>query len=311
VRRGGGGGGGGGGGPVRCEEGAPRQALAEVSVGSYNVLCSTYAVKWGEREGVGPDGLTNWALRWPVMQGYIGRAQWDLLCLQEVEHTDVGDISAGLGEEYQTFYFKHPSRPPDGVMIAVRSDTWENPKVLELQHKGVAFGLVDVTHRRSGRKVRLVTAHCRGRNKEQLEALANFADASGQGEPDVTVITGDFNEDFRSGDGQVRCAFPEGRAGHFKTLQREDGLPEVSRPPHKQAPGQTSGKGLIDWIWVRGHTSRCEVELFRDPASRLAMLSSHSVCSATGQWASDHGCEALSIRLFDTPKRGPRFLGKL
>mmetsp|Transcript_19614 Transcript_19614/g.52773 ORF Transcript_19614/g.52773 Transcript_19614/m.52773 type:complete len:336 (+) Transcript_19614:61-1068(+) len=289
-----------------CEQG--NDDALSISVGCYNVLCSTYAVKWGEREGVGGNGATNWSLRWPVMCNIINRARWDVVCLQEVERTDVDEITSGLGDGYTTFYFKHQKRPPDGLMIAVRTKAFHMKTTpMELQHNGVAFGGVDLVHRASGRKVRVVTAHCRGRNAAQLEALADFAEDCRE-EPDVTVVTGDFNEDFSTSDRTgVRCPFPEGRAGTYTTLLREPELPMLSRPPHKQGEDQKSGKGKIDWIFVRGNgRSQSVIELFRDPASRLAILSSHAPCAATGHWPSDHGAEALSIRLLSSPKAKPQ-----
>lgn len=280
---------------VDCES---RGGPPVISVGCYNVLCSTYAVKWIEREGIGKDGKSNWSLRWPVMRGIINRARWDVVCLQEVEQTDVEEIVSGLGLGYATYYFKHQKRPPDGVLIAVRSETFEGAPVPgELQHNGVAFGRVDVVHRRSGRKVRVVTAHCRGGNAAQLAALADFADEAAEAS-DVTIVAADFNEDFSTPDRrEVRCPLPEGPAGRYLTLVREPGLPPLSRPPHKQGEDQTSGKGKIDWIFVRGSAGRCFVELFRDQASRLAILTSHAPCSATWQWPSDHGAEAFSVQL--------------
>jgi len=266
------------------------------SVGSYNVLCSTYAVKWGEREGVGPDGNSNWPARWPVMRDVILRASWDVVCLQEVEQADCGDIVSGLGERYSCHYFKHEVRPPDGVMIAVRADAFEEPVVhAEAMYKGCAFGRADLVHRVTGRRVRVLTSHCRGGNAEQLAALADFAEEGNTA--DVTVVTGDFNEDFCPDNaGEVRCFLPEGPLGRYATLLREPGLPPLSRPPHKQAEDQKSGKGKVDWIFVRGRAPDCAVELFRDEASRAAVLESHRACEATGQWPSDHGVEALSVR---------------
>jgi len=257
-------------------------------------------VKWKELEGVGPDGLTNWSLRWPVMCQLLRQAQFDLLCMQEVEHTDAEDISAGLGADYVTFYFKHKARPPDGLMIAVRSAAFApEPIPAQLEHNGVAFGRVDVTHRASGQRVRILTIHARGGRTEQLEALAQFADDDGC-DVDVTIIAGDFNEDFGAQSGykeEAHCPFPEGRRGRYVTIARERDLPQVSRPPAKQAPEQKSGKGKIDYIWVRGGDSACPTILFRDEASRRAILESHAVCEATGHWPSDHGVEALSLRL--------------
>lgn len=226
------------------------------------------------------------------MQSIINRASWDVLCLQEVEEADVEEIKLGLGDMYQTHYFKHAKRPPDGVFIAVRKDTFDEKVVpFELQWEGsVAFGRVDLTHRASGKHVRVTTGHMRGGNKKQLGDLAGFADEANAA--DVTVVTGDFNEDFGTGQGSFCCPLPDGPRGCWLTLQRGSGLPSVSRPPHKQAPDQKSGKGKIDFIFVRGAAA-----LVRDPVSDIAILESHAPCEATGQWPSDHGCEALGVCL--------------
>lgn len=278
---------------VRCDSTRP---VSTCSVGCYNVLCSTYAVKWSEREGVGPDGASNWAARWPVMREVIQRAAWDVVCLQEVEHCDVEGIRAGLGNGYEAYYFKHVQRPPDGVLIAVRKKHVAGaivPKEMQWRDS-VAFGRVDFVLP-GGEHVRVVTGHMRGGNDKQLADLAAFADEGDA--PDVTVVTGDFNEDFGTSQGKFRCPLPDGPLGAWSTLQREIGLPTVSRPPHKQMPDQTSGKGKIDFIFVRGRTPDVAVELFRDPGSLYAVLASHGPCEATGQWPSDHGCEGLSIRV--------------
>jgi endonuclease/exonuclease/phosphatase family metal-dependent hydrolase len=272
--------------------------VTPVSVGCYNVLCSTYAVKWSEREGVGPDGASNWASRWPVIRDIICKAQWDVICLQEVEHTDAADIAKDLGRGYRTKYFKHAKRPPDGLLIAVKEEVFTNITFVDTQYNGVAFGRVDMVHKTTCRSMRVVNCHARGGNLEQLAALNSFADGAHEDskrEVDLTVIAGDFNEDFApKEDGHVRVPFPETRAGSYRTMRREVGLPRLSRPPHKQQEDQKSGKGKVDWIFVRG----LEADLFRDRASRAAILESHASTDATGNWPSDHGAEALSIWLF-------------
>lgn len=289
-------------------------ARAAFSVGSYNVLCPEYALKWGEREGVGRDGACNWSLRWPVMLEILGRVGLDVVCLQEVPEADAADVADGLAaHDYDAVYFKHDNRPPDGLMIAVRRNVWRGPVLShsEVQHNGVAFGQVDLVHEASGAQVRVVTAHCRGGRKDQLQALANFADAGGN-LPDVTVIAADFNEDFAaaSGTGEVACPFADERAGGYLTLSREEGLPPLSRPPHKQAADQKSGKGKVDWIFVRGADGRCDVRLVRDAASRLGILSTHDACGATGEWPSDHGMEAVTAELSEPAAELPPVMAR-
>eukprot|EP00442_Polarella_glacialis_P011264 CAMPEP_0115156674 /NCGR_PEP_ID=MMETSP0227-20121206/68588_1 /TAXON_ID=89957 /ORGANISM="Polarella glacialis, Strain CCMP 1383" /LENGTH=283 /DNA_ID=CAMNT_0002567901 /DNA_START=61 /DNA_END=912 /DNA_ORIENTATION=- len=271
------------------------------SVGCYNVLCPTYAVKWNEREGVGPDGTSNWSERWAVMQDILTRASFDVVCLQEVEQLDAESIAASLGAaegpsaEYVARYFKHEKRPPDGVMIVVRRSAFEDPVFSEMQYNGVAFGCADMRHRTSSCSVRVVTCHCRGGDEKQLAALSDFAARSGGA--DVTVVAGDFNEDFGAPSESSGWRCPLQAEGEYATMLRGESLPELSRPPHKQAEDQKSGKGKVDWIFVSARPAVGKAKLFRDDASHAAVLESHSPCEATSQWPSDHGAEALSVRL--------------
>eukprot|EP00435_Cladocopium_sp_Y103_P045112 s2248_g12.t2 len=274
---------------VRCEA----SSTPTLSVGSYNVLCTTYALKWKEQQGMDANGNSNWALRWPVMRDILKQASFDVLCLQEVEKTDVDSIVADLGPEYKSHYFKHPEkgRPPDGLLIAVKSSVCASaPFWSERDFKGkVIFGGVDFQHP-CGARIRVITGHMRGRNQEQLDAFGAFG---AEGTAQIEVITADFNEDFQERSaGTVPCPFDSKHV----TLRRAPDLPQVSRPGNKQA--QTPGQGLkIDYIWVRERTKDFQTELFFDEASRRAIIDSHKDCEATGEWPSDHGCEALSIRL--------------
>ncbi|CAK9117172.1 unnamed protein product [Durusdinium trenchii] len=263
---------------VHCET-AP-----SFTVGSYNVLCTTYALKWKELQGMDANGNSNWSLRWPVMR--------------EVEKTDVERIVADLGPEYTSHYFKHPEegRPPDGLLIAVKTScTCASPSWSQCDFKGkVIFGGVNFQLAKSGARVRVVNGHMRGGNQKQLDAFAAFG---AEGDAQIEVITADFNEDFEErSEGAVFCPFK----GQYVTLRRSPDLPQVSRPGNKQA--QTPGQGLkIDYIWVRERSQDYEAQLSFDDASRRAILESHKNCEATGQWPSDHGCEALNIRVL--PRR--------
>ncbi|CAK9117169.1 unnamed protein product [Durusdinium trenchii] len=228
----------------------------------------------------------------------LRRAQLDVICLQEVEKTDVERIVADLGPEYTSHYFKHPEegRPPDGLLIAVKTScTCASPSWSQCDFKGkVIFGGVNFQLAKSGARVRVVNGHMRGGNQKQLDAFAAFG---AEGDAQIEVITADFNEDFEErSEGAVFCPFK----GQYVTLRRSPDLPQVSRPGNKQA--QTPGQGLkIDYIWVRERSQDYEAQLSFDDASRRAILESHKNCEATGQWPSDHGCEALNIRVL--PRR--------
>ncbi|CAJ1376325.1 unnamed protein product [Effrenium voratum] len=201
--------------------------------------------------------------------------------------------ASDLGPDYVTRYFKHPpKRPPDGVMIAVKKSCCKAaPSWSEHDYKGfVIFGGAEFQHH-SGARVRVANGHMRGFNQEQLREFGAFGTS---GTWDLQILTADFNEDFQTESG-VRCPFPE----EYTTLRRPADLPQVSRPPNKQEAGQSSGKGKIDYIWVRD--TQDKPQLFFDEASKRAIIESHRNCEETGEWPSDHGCEACSIRLSPKP----------
>jgi len=277
------------------------KALAmQLRVGQFNVLCPAYGVKWGEQEAciewVSKDehGGSNWRARWPALQRLIGCARWDILTLEELEDSVCADVIKGLGEQgLVLIWFSHPGRE-DALGIAYNSAVFllegrvarhfppENPKA--------TTGRVDLRHVPSGRSVRVLVTHQRGGNTEQLEDLFEFA-AVDAPEVCVTIVNGDFNEDF----GEAAQGLRPG----YTTLRRdaEAGEPTVSRPPHKQQPDQTSGKGMIDYIFVKSASGTLTLE--RDTASREAIMRSHAPCEETGQWPSDHGIEALTVNVSD------------
>ncbi|CAE7837665.1 Calm4, partial [Symbiodinium necroappetens] len=277
---------------AQCEPQAPT-----FSICTYNLLCPTYAVKWKEQQGMAADGSSNWPVRWPVMRDILQRGQFDVLCLQEVENTELDSIVADLGSGYRAKYFKHSRRPPDGLLIAVKSSAFKaSPEWILGEHQGFALGGVDLEHP-CGAKIRVVTGHMKGGRPAQLQAFAEFASA--ESSADVEILTADFNEDFAEqgrSEGVVRCPF-----GHeerpYSTLPRALELPQLSRPPNKQDEGQSSGKGKVDYIWVRERTKEFRTDMVCDPLSRRAIIESHRNCDATGEWPSDHGCEAFSVQL--------------
>ena len=86
-------------------------------VGTYNLLCPTYGVKWGEREACldwrskDEHGLSNWEQRWPALRRVIQAAPWDLLALEELEDSTRADVEAacdGLG--LRLAWFPHAGR---------------------------------------------------------------------------------------------------------------------------------------------------------------------------------------------------------
>lgn len=267
-------------------------------IGQYNLLCPVYGVKWGEREACldwkskDDHGGSNWSLRWPALLRNISRCHFDVLTLEEAEDCIKADCEAGftaLG--MKSNWFAHPGRQ-DCLGIA-----WD-PKTLEMKTSTIrewpkeepkaSSGRMDFMHVVTGKHVRVLVTHQRGGKAEQLQDLFEFAHED-MIDGGIIVIGGDWNEDFGKVGG---CKLAE-QLG-FEVLNRDAsaGEPSVSRPSHKQDPSQTSGKGMIDWVFVKG-----AAELERDSASRDALLLSHAACEETGEWPSDHGMEALNVHV--------------
>ena len=282
---------------ARCQSTQPSLTSMRLRVGTYNLLCPTYGVKWGEREACldwrskHEHGLSNWELRWPALLRVIQAAPWDLLALEELEDGTRADVEAacdGLG--LRLVWFPHPGRC-DALGLAY------NPQALRAEESAsrgyptgaprATSGRVDFRHLQTGRVVRAAVTHQRGGVAEQWNDLVDFVgDAA---EEATCIICGDMNEDF----GSVASG---AKGSDFVSLDRDAAAGEslVSRPPHKMTSDQSSGKGKIDYVLVRPPKGGAVV-FERDEASRRAMALAHGPCDETGQWPSDHDIEAVSL----------------
>ena len=277
--------------PMLSAIGAARLKLL---VGQYNLLCPTYGLKWGEREACREwkskteHGGSNWPERWPALRRVLCSASWDLLTLQELEDTTCADVLKALGDMgLGLVYFEHPGRQ-DAIGIAYNAATFTLQAKATREYPQDApyatTGRVDLCHVATGTPLRVLVTHQKGGNAAQLDDLFAFAAADELASGGVTLVCGDFNEDFGGAAASLRPG--------FTTLLRGADEPAVSRPPHKQADDQTSGKGKVDYIFASA-SGQCT--LARDQLSRKAIALSHSACEATGEWPSDHGIEALTV----------------
>jgi len=281
--------------PVASAAGSSSSAGLSLLVGQYNLLCPTYGVKWGEREACegwvskSEHGGSNWARRWPALKRVLHCARWDVLTLEELEGSTRADVTQALGAIGMALvWFDHPGRA-DALGIAYNTEAFtllaESTRHYPLDNPKSTSGRVDLSHTPSGRVVRVVVTHQKGGIAAQLDDLFAFADAGARDEC-VTIINGDFNEDFGDRAASIRPG--------YTTLRRGADELAVSRPPHKQGDGQASGKGLVDYIFVK-NCGMGTCALGRDEASRRALAMSHAACDETGEWPSDHGLEALTL----------------
>eukprot|EP01065_Artemidia_motanka_P010227 TRINITY_DN15397_c0_g1_i1.p1 TRINITY_DN15397_c0_g1~~TRINITY_DN15397_c0_g1_i1.p1 ORF type:complete len:320 (+),score=96.93 TRINITY_DN15397_c0_g1_i1:115-960(+) len=271
-------------------------AMARISVGQFNVLCPAYALRWGEREGcvdhTAPQArrVCNWRQRWPALRRVLTSARWDVLTLQELQEATLPDVSSALSScGMRLCYHKHPARF-DGLGVAYRSDVFEELSNDALPFSGYTVtARVDLRHRETGKVCRVFSTHQRGAVEAQMTQLLDDVSID-EDKADVLVLAGDFNEDFGRASGGVQGS--RVAASGFVTLCRAADEPEFSRPPHKQDAEQTSGKGKVDWIWVK---SRNRVELSREGDVKRALTDSHQNCPETGHWPSDHGLESVTL----------------
>ena len=281
-----------------------RAASLRLLAGQYNLLCPAYGVKWSEREackdwgGKDDHGGSNWDVRWPALRRIIASAPWDVLALEELQTGDTrDDVVTALGDiGMRLIWFDHPGRE-DALGIAYKTATLspigQASRPFPAEDPKATTGRVDLQHSPSGQVVRVLVTHQRGGVAAQLDDLFDFASADAPAGC-VTLVCGDFNEDF--GEAALRI-----RPG-YRTLPRGGDEPVVSRPVHKQGAENSSGKGKIDYIFVKAPEPSSSLPpdaltLERDAESRQAILHSHAACQETGEWPSDHGLEALSLTL--------------
>ena len=269
-----------------------------IRVGQYNVLCPAYGVKWGEREACldwhseTSHGASNWSIRWPALLRVIGSAKWDILALEEIEDSVRDDVTTGTKElGLNLVWFDHPARL-DALGLCYSPEVFS---VRGISSRGAkaTVGRVDLLHKISAMTVSVLVTHQRGHCASQLAELCDFADD--QPVHDITIICGDFNEDFGRDAGTRLTRDP---SSPFTTLPRDPSTePTYSRPNHKMEPGQSSGKGKIDYIFARSNRKHISLHLQRDDASQRSLLMSHAPCRETGAWPSDHGLEALTVHI--------------
>eukprot|EP01062_Namystynia_karyoxenos_P024911 TRINITY_DN19750_c0_g1_i1.p1 TRINITY_DN19750_c0_g1~~TRINITY_DN19750_c0_g1_i1.p1 ORF type:complete len:305 (+),score=65.67 TRINITY_DN19750_c0_g1_i1:133-915(+) len=237
----------------------------------FNLLCPAYGVKWGELEAcvdasAPPERRQcNWAARWPALRRLLSMAQWDVLCMQELQEATLPSVRSAtdeLGMELRVW--NHPGRE-DALGVAFRRSSLSCERESVAVHGPAATGVLDLTHKVSARRVRVVCTHQKGGVAEQMAALLEAAESTPEGAeaPDLTLLAGDFNEDFGAGGGLSTSA--PARAG-YKTLP-------LARPA---ARGRSTGSGRegargpgrSPWSAIRSPSPACSPRT--PPAPRLA-----------------------------------------
>jgi hypothetical protein len=229
-----------------CDQVMNKWQRVAFRVGQFNLLCPTYGVKWGEREACcdwiskTDHGVSNWDRRWPALLRILKLGAPDVLALEELEESTREAIQSGMASLGMTLlWFPHPARE-DALGIAFNPQTFalqSPPSHLHFppEDPKATIGRVSLCHNDSGVLVNCLVTHQRGGNPAQMAGLVSFAQESSSPNNAVTLVCGDFNEDFG-----LRSPLPG-----FRTLHRTEDEPLVSRPAHKQDPAQKSGKGKI------------------------------------------------------------------
>ncbi|OLQ02119.1 Calmodulin-4 [Symbiodinium microadriaticum] len=166
-----------------------------------------------------------------------------------------------LGSRYRAKYFKHSRRPPDGLLIAVKSSAFKaSPEWILGEHQGV-----DLEHP-CGAKIRVVTGHMKGGRPAQLQAFAEFASAESSADVEILTARGlgvngfpmsNWNRQISTrilqNRGEAKAQSPL-RAlfdvlldtRPYSTLPRALELPQLSRPPNKQALATAMSAGSVE-----------------------------------------------------------------
>mmetsp|Transcript_6009 Transcript_6009/g.14353 ORF Transcript_6009/g.14353 Transcript_6009/m.14353 type:complete len:296 (+) Transcript_6009:11-898(+) len=253
-------------------------------VATYNVLCPVYGVKWAEREACldhkAEERASNWDVRWPALKRNLALGRWDVVCIQEAQDVTRRHLEQAATEMEMEFCFVPHQKRKDALAMMYRPSRLELVKHDVRDFCGSSTGLLELRDLCTDATLRVLCTHQRGGKPEQMADLMEYAEA--EPAPGCTIVCGDFNEDFN-----VTGNHP---AGYAWANRADRDLSAVSRPDHKQGDDQTSGKGKVDWIFVKGGT----VEY--DDVCVRAVVQSHVACPETFQWPSDHGLECGLVK---------------
>jgi hypothetical protein len=257
----------------------------ELTVGTWNLLHPTYAVKYREVEGIYGRTKSNWPDRAPEIGDRLLKGGLDVYLLQEVGQAQLDDLQPYVSQLYELRFAAHPGRgAKDGVAVLVRKarlqieedhtlEILAKEKDLKGQHYMSAM-LVTARDVATGARVLAVSAHFYAKKAVDPRGtlLAELARRfAGDNPPELVVWGGDCNEVYRA----------PFFGGAFCTA---DG----------RCPTRFRGTKKIDWIFVGGAALSGVV---RSEATQKFVKASSEAILATGQPPSDHLAEAVSIRM--------------
>ena len=270
-----------------------------LSVATYNLLHPTYAVQYGDVEGITEGGGSNWSQRAPCIAALLRDAYLDVYLLQEIGLEQLDDLREVLGGgaspeavgqpedivgyimdlgEYVCVHVIHPGRDArDGVAILLRRDrfrllgAWAVPLWREgdVPHMCAAAALAVVS---GGRRIVFSSVHfCLKRGLDpEVPLLWHLGQLAEKCCPVAAVVWGgDCNRIYEK--------LPTG----FAFLA--DGMADT-RPNGRLKK--------IDWLFATESSG-----LARSPRTENFISLTCCAVAATGRTPSDHRGEALEIRL--------------
>lgn len=249
----------------------------QLSIGTLNILHPEFAVKHQEQAGLLPGTqLSNWEKRRINIVNEIGKANLDILGLQEISYESLADLKPSL--ELQGYAARHVPNPRgDGLAIIYKTNRFTELlfKPLRVHSDGVAC-FIDLLDKDSGKIARVANCHLLGgpsgpiNGKIQLSEVSIALDLSSQYEIDLKAILGDFNEDHLHDDKKQILV---------KNNYVSDGVFVITEP---------SKNRQIDWIFIRQCSEKTVLNLTNVPVPSFTLPTS------------DHHLKVTYVKLANT-----------
>lgn len=267
------------------------------TIGTYNLLHPTYAVKYLEKTGLDANCRSNWPLRAEVIANLLVDAGLDIYLLQEVGREQLSDLLRLLGDRYEETFAVHPGREArDGTAVLTRRarlqvmQSCAVPLPSATGRPYMSAAAVCALDRASGLRLGVVSGHlyeARGKSHDPEGRIHDFLDGCLAGESqtwryDIAVWGGDCNK------------------GYMPCGQGPRGFRHVPGGP------KTCKSRQIDWIFF---SPQC-TGMRGAPATEKFIASTQHVIAGSGCPPSDHFGESISFAYSDVrhslPQVAPR-----
>lgn len=247
-----------------------------IQVGSFNILHPGHATNHSQREGINPDGSSNWGTRKALVSNLIVNSGLDIISLQEVSQASLADLQADYAKAGFAAYGYGHNSGGDGVAILYNMNRFNFISQKSLLTNGRTALVMELYDKTTNKTIQVGNCHLLGgppgssgqlNGQAQVEALQNLMHSSAT-PVDLRIITGDFNSGENVYKDSVQGKIPSSKftnllANQYQTdcdINKQSIMPSGEAfDPLKHIPysedtvDKKTGpkKRKIDWIFAR------------------------------------------------------------